>query len=98
MKKRTLSILVAAVMTIGMLAGCGSNHTNTTGTTDTGGAETKTDAVADGQADAVTEAQTGTQPEDQEAAAAEPVTLNVAYMPNYGSLWSIENAIAQGYL
>ncbi len=98
MKKRTLSILVAAVMTIGMLAGCGSNHTNTTGTTDTGGTETKTDAVADGQADAVTEAQTGTQPEDQEAAAAEPVTLNVAYMPNYGSLWSIENAIAQGYL
>lgn len=28
----------------------------------------------------------------------ETLTLNVAYMPNYGSLWSIENAIAQGYL
>ena len=24
--------------------------------------------------------------------------LNVAYMPNYGSLWAIENAIEQGYL
>lgn len=28
----------------------------------------------------------------------EQITLNVAYMPNYGSLWAIENAIAQGYL
>ena len=25
-------------------------------------------------------------------------TLNVAYMPNYGSLWAIETAIHQGYL
>ena len=31
-------------------------------------------------------------------ASAEPVTINVAYMPNYGSLWAIENAIAQGYM
>ena len=28
----------------------------------------------------------------------EPVTLSVAYMPNYGSLWAIENAIDQGYM
>ncbi len=28
----------------------------------------------------------------------ESVTLRVAYMPNYGSLWSIVNAEAQGYL
>ena len=26
------------------------------------------------------------------------IVLNVAYMPNFGSLWAIENAIAQGYL
>lgn len=32
------------------------------------------------------------------AAMAEPVTLNVAYMPNYGSLWAIEAAIQKGYL
>ena len=30
--------------------------------------------------------------------AGEQITLNVAYMPNYGSLWAIENAIEQGYL
>lgn len=32
------------------------------------------------------------------AEAAEPVTLNVAYMPNYGSLWAIEAAIQKGYM
>ena len=28
----------------------------------------------------------------------DPITLEVAYMPNYGSLWAIENAIAQGFM
>ena len=28
----------------------------------------------------------------------EKIKLNVAYMPNYGSLWAITNAIEQGYL
>ncbi len=31
-------------------------------------------------------------------AEAAPVTLNVAYMPNYGSLWAIETAINKGFL
>lgn len=30
-------------------------------------------------------------------AAAEEITLNVAYMPNYGSLWSVTTAIEKGY-
>jgi len=30
--------------------------------------------------------------------AGDEITLNVAYMPNYGSLWAIENAIEQGFL
>jgi NitT/TauT family transport system substrate-binding protein len=30
--------------------------------------------------------------------AAEPVTLNVAYMPNYGSLWAVEAAIQKGFM
>lgn len=29
---------------------------------------------------------------------AEPITLNVAYMPNYGSLWAVEAAINLGHL
>lgn len=32
------------------------------------------------------------------AETAEPVTLNVAYMPNYGSLWAVMTAIEKGYL
>lgn len=35
---------------------------------------------------------------EAETPAVEPVTLNIAYMPNYGSLWSIMNAIDQGFL
>ena len=30
-------------------------------------------------------------------AAAVAETLNIAYMPNYGSLWSVETAINKGY-
>lgn len=29
--------------------------------------------------------------------AEEPITLNIAYMPNYGSLWSVTTAINKGY-
>ena len=36
--------------------------------------------------------------EEKTEAAAEPITLNIAYMPNYGSLWSVEAAQAQGFM
>ena len=29
--------------------------------------------------------------------AAEPIKLNIAYMPNYGSLWAVTTAIEKGY-
>ena len=29
--------------------------------------------------------------------AAEEITLNVAYMPNYGSLWAVTTAMEKGY-
>ena len=50
---------------------------------------------------AASKAPTTTSPDEkktEEPVSAEPVTLNVAYMPNYGSLWAIENAIEQGFL
>lgn len=50
------------------------------------------DAGTDANADA------GTTADTQQEAQAEAVTLNVAYMPNYGSLWAVMNAIDQGYL
>ena len=84
MKKMTTFVCVAAI-TASLLAGCGS----------------KTDAPADNTAKeetpATEEAKEET-PATEEKEAEEPVTLNEAYMPNYGSLWSVENAIAQGYL
>ena len=33
----------------------------------------------------------------EEAASEEPITLNVAYMPNYGSLWAVTTAMEKGY-
>ena len=44
------------------------------------------------EAPAATEA-----PAAPEAPAVEPVTLNVAYMPNWGALWAVTAAIEQGY-
>lgn len=37
------------------------------------------------------------EPAPEAAPAEEPITLNVAYMPNYGSLWSVTTAINKGY-
>lgn len=37
------------------------------------------------------------QPAEPAAPAEEPITLNIAYMPNYGSLWSVTTAINKGY-
>lgn len=34
---------------------------------------------------------------EPEPAKPEPITLNIAYMPNYGSLWALEAAINKGY-
>lgn len=71
MKKRVLSLLMAGLMVVSMLVGCGGGGTQNNG--DTG-------------------ASSGTEQ------GPEKVTLNIGYMPNYGSLWAITNAIEQGYL
>ena len=54
------------------------------------------DQAADTAKDTKT-TEAATEDAETPTADAEPVTLNVAYMPNYGSLWSIENAIEKGY-
>lgn len=91
MKKKIWSMLLVSAMAVGMLAGCKSN----TKTQDTN--PTAAPTAAPTQAPQQTD--NGENKVDEEpAVTVEPVTLNVAYMPNYGSLWAIENAIAQGYL
>ena len=87
MKKKLFSVLMAVVMTASLLAGCGKTEAPAAAT------ETKEEAPAE-EAPAEAEAEAPA----EEAPSYDPVTLNVAYMPNYGSLWAIENAIAQGYM
>ena len=73
--KKLLSLLLAAVMILG-LAACGSS------------APAPTTAATTAPAAA---------PAETTAAPVETVKLNVAYMPNYASLWSVLTAIDQGF-
>ena len=73
--KKLLSLLLAAVMILG-LAACGSS------------APAPTTAATTAPAAA---------PAETTAAPVETVKLNVAYMPNYASLWSVLTAMDQGF-
>lgn len=83
MKKRLLSLLMVAAMAATMLVGCGG---------------AKEEAAAPAAPEATEEVAAPEAPADDAAPAVEPVELNIAYMPNYGSLWSVLNAVEQGYL
>ncbi|MCI7734604.1 MAG: ABC transporter substrate-binding protein [Dysosmobacter sp.] len=54
----------------------------------------KEEAPADTEEEAQTEQPAETAPAEP---AEEPITLNAAYMPNYGSLWAVTTAINKGY-
>ena len=82
MKKRLLSLLMVAAMAATMLVGCG-------GAKEEAAAPATEETTAEAPAEA---------PAEEAAPAVEPVELNIAYMPNYGSLWSILNAKEQGFL
>ena len=82
--KKLIALLMAAAMIVCVLAGCGS---------------TQAPAATQAPAPAATEApaQTEAVPAEAEAPAAEPVTLRIAYMPNWGALWAVSTAQAKGY-
>ena len=84
MNKKVLSLLLVAALAVGMMAGCGSK-TEIKEVTPTAAPQTENEGAQGAES---------AEPETT----VEPVTLSVAYMPNYGSLWAIQNAIAQGYL
>ena len=86
--KKTLSIMMAALMAAS-LAGCSGGAAATTAAPATTAAETKAETKEETAAAETTAAET--------EAAAEPITLNIAYMPNYGSLWSVMTAKEKGY-
>lgn len=89
-KRRILSVALASLLAVSSLAGCGSSKP----------AETKapeTTATAETKAEETT-AEAKAEESKTEETAQEPITLNIAYMPNYGSLWSVTTAIEKGYM
>lgn len=81
---------LAAAFAAAVLGGCGTKTeapAPTTALESTAAAETKEESKAETTAEA----------EKEETEAAEPITLNIAYMPNYGSLWSVMTAKEKGY-
>lgn len=85
--KKLFSILLVLALSVSLLAGCGKKE-------EPKKEEAKQEEVK--QEEKKEEAKQ--EDKKEEAPKMEEVTLNVAYMPNYGSLWSVQNAIAQGYL
>lgn len=86
--RKSIATVMAAAMVLS-LAACGGNKpAETTPAPTTAPAAEATTAVQTESTTAAAE----TEP------AAEEITLNIAYMPNYGSLWSVMTAEQKGYL
>ena len=81
--KKLIAMLLALVMVMS-LAACGAS------------APAATEAPKT-EAPAATEAPKTEAPAATEAPVAEPVTLNIAYMPNWGALWAVATGIEKGY-
>lgn len=80
--KKVMSLLMVGALLGALLTGCGK--------------ETVPETVTDKTDDVVKE-ETKTPETEQTKAPVEKVQLNVAYMPNYASLWSILTGMDQGY-
>lgn len=102
--KKVLSVLLTAAMLV-TLAGCGGKEEPAAPAQDAAATREETpapEAEAE-QPEAEAPEETGTEADAAADTAAgdsanyEPVTLKVAYMPNYGSLWSVLTADKKGY-
>lgn len=94
--KKFLAIVLSLIMVMS-LAACGSGSGGQTKAPETTPPATQTKAP-DTQAPETKAPETEKTTEaPAQTDAAEKVTLNVAYMPNYGSLWSVMTGIEKGY-
>lgn len=95
--KKVISILLTLAL-VATLTGCGSSPEPATSTPAEETAATE-EAPAEEAAPVEEEASAEEETPAEEAAeeSYEPVTLNIAYMPNYGSLWSVLTAKEKGY-
>ncbi len=82
--KRYLALLTCLVLAFGLLTGCNSG---TTGSSDPGTQNISQAPSVEPSADVTPEP----------ASTPEPVTLNLAYMPNYGALWAVMSTEKNGY-
>ena len=89
MKKLT-ALLLALVMVLA-LAACGGNDNSNSNNNSNAAEPAKTDEPAT-QPDVKDE----TPAAPEEPAGPEPITLRIAYMPNYASLWGVLSASEQG--
>lgn len=91
--KKALPFIMAA-LAAAALTGCGGGKTQpTTAAPATTEATTVAEAKEETKAESKAEETTTEAP----AETAEPITLNIAFMPNYGSLWSVMTAQEKGY-
>ncbi len=91
--RKKLSVLLATAMVLS-LAACGGGQNAETVAATTAAPTTAAETEA-----AETEAAETEAAETEAAEAAkDPITLNVAYMPNYGSLWSVTTAVQKGFM
>lgn len=79
--KQLLSLLLAMLMMVTLLTACGDTSTDD---------DSDTDEIVVSDDDSDSESENADEEE-------ETITLNVAYMPNYGSLWSVLATMDLGY-
>lgn len=84
--RKALSVVLASAMVLSMAACSSGKPAETTAATEAAVTAAET-----------TEATTAAETQAPEEEKAEPITLNIAYMPNYGSLWSVTTAAEKGY-
>ena len=98
MKKRICIMMALALATIGILSGCGKQPAKQ----ESGASkESQVTSSKDSGKAASEEKQTSSNTEEGKTSFASEVKemeLKVAYMPNYGSLWAIQNAVDEGYM
>ncbi len=96
--KKMLSLLLTAAMVVS-LAGCGGNSAPAAEApaAETSAAVEETPAAEEPAAEEPAAEAAAEEPAAEAAGSYDPVTLHVAYMPNYGSLWSVLTAKEKGY-
>lgn len=96
--KKFFALLLTAAMTLS-LAACGSSKDDTAANS-TAATETKESSTEEAKEEVPAAEEAAPAEEEapaEEAAPVETVKLNVAYMPNYASLWSVLTAMDKGY-